>query len=166
MRTIEDTKPWYRQFWPWALMVMPATAVVAGLYTYSLAASNRDGLVVDDYYKEGKAINRSLERGKLAAQMGLIGDLSIHGEKVQLLLNNPKLEAEQQLQLKLSHATIEGHDQSIALHKTGTGVWEGQIQTLAAGKWFVDLLPLGESWRLTGSMADASVQSLKLEPAL
>ncbi len=166
MRVVEDTKPWYRQFWPWALMAMPATAVVAGLYTYSIAASNRDGLVVDDYYKEGQAINRSLDRGKLAQKLGLSGTLSFQGDKVQLSMSSPQLESAQQLQLKLSHATIAGHDQAIALHKAGTGLWEGQIQSLAAGKWFVDLLPLDESWRLGGTMDNASIQEIKLEPAL
>lgn len=163
---IEDEQPWYKQFWPWALMVMPATAVVAGLYTYSLAASTSSGLVVDDYYKEGKAINRSLERGKHARELGLSAAMSVHGNAVRLVLGNPRIQGEQQLQLKFSHATIPGRDQTIAVHKAEAGVWTGQIQTLAAGKWFVDLLPLDNSWRLAGSMDNAAVSELGLEPAL
>jgi hypothetical protein len=164
---VEDTKPWYQQFWPWAVMFLPATAVVAGLYTYSLAASGSSGLVVDDYYKAGQAINRSLAHGQRAADMGLIGNLALNGQVVRLLLNNAQVESQQQLVLKLSHATIPGHDQSVNLRKTGAGEWSGKLQALpAAGKWYVDLLPMDESWRLEGTMPSAQVTALELKPAL
>ena len=41
-----DTKPWYRQFWPWFLICLPASAVIASLYTVSLAFRTTDSLVV------------------------------------------------------------------------------------------------------------------------
>ena len=49
-------EPWYRQGWPWFLIALPATAVVAGIATLVIAAKTFDGMVVDDYYKEGQAI--------------------------------------------------------------------------------------------------------------
>ena len=30
--------PWYRQAWPWFLISLPATAVIAGSFTFYLAA--------------------------------------------------------------------------------------------------------------------------------
>ena len=42
----EDTEPWYRQFWPWFIMALPASAVVAGLYTVWIAMQTTDSLVV------------------------------------------------------------------------------------------------------------------------
>lgn len=164
--SVEDTKPWYKQFWPWALMVMPATAVVAGLYTYSLAASGSSGLVVDDYYNAGKAINRSLEKGQKAAAMGLLGKLVVSGQSVHLALGNSEVESQQQLVLKLFHATFAGRDQEILLSKTGAGEWTGQIHALSAGKWYVHLMPLNESWRLEGTLPSAVTTSLDLRPAL
>ncbi len=50
---IEKSKPWYREPWPWILMIMPVTAVVAGSFMMWLAVSTEDGLVEDDYYKKG-----------------------------------------------------------------------------------------------------------------
>jgi hypothetical protein len=83
------------------------------------------------------------------------------------LLNNAQVESQQQLVLKLSHATIPGHDQSVNLRKTGAGEWSGKLQALpAAGKWYVDLLPMDESWRLEGTMPSAQVTALELKPAL
>lgn len=163
---VEDTKPWYKQFWPWALMVMPATAVVAGLYTYSLAASGSSGLVVDDYYNEGKAINRSLERGQKAATMGLQANLMFNGEAVRLLLDNSQVQPQQALVLKLLHATMPNRDQSITLVNSGSGVWSGKIQSLSAGKWYVHLMPVDESWRLEGTLPNTDADAVNLQPAL
>lgn len=43
--------PWYRQFWPWFIIALPASAVVASFITLWLAISNPDPLVIehDDY---------------------------------------------------------------------------------------------------------------------
>ena len=40
--------PWYKQFWPWFIIALPASAVVASFFTLWLAISNPDQLVVDD----------------------------------------------------------------------------------------------------------------------
>ena len=63
--------PWYRHRWPWLLMLGPAVVVVAGIYTTVLAFSSNDGLVSDDYYKEGLAINRTLKRDQQAVALGI-----------------------------------------------------------------------------------------------
>lgn len=48
----EDT-PWYKQFWPWFIIALPASVVVASFYTLYLAISNPDGLVLteDEYQR-------------------------------------------------------------------------------------------------------------------
>ena len=37
MQDGDDTLPWYRQFWPWFIIALPATAVVASLATVWIA---------------------------------------------------------------------------------------------------------------------------------
>ncbi|RPI42555.1 MAG: hypothetical protein EHM59_17550, partial [Betaproteobacteria bacterium] len=51
-------KPWYREPWPWLLMAAPAAAVLAGAVTLALAIQSYDGLVAEDYYKQGLAVNQ------------------------------------------------------------------------------------------------------------
>ena len=53
-------RPWYREPWPWILMAPPAAAVIAGAATVWIAVGSADGLVADDYYKRGLAINQVL----------------------------------------------------------------------------------------------------------
>lgn len=40
--------PWYRQFWPWFIIALPASVVIASMFTLWLAISNPDHLVVDE----------------------------------------------------------------------------------------------------------------------
>ena len=61
-----DSGPWYREPWPWLLMLGPAIVVVAGLYTAILAVRSDDGLVATDYYRQGLEINKKLSREAIA----------------------------------------------------------------------------------------------------
>ncbi|MEM1410833.1 MAG: FixH family protein [Pseudomonadota bacterium] len=51
-------RPWYREPWPWIIIGLLGTVVVASLATFWIAASNPDGLVVDD--AEYQEIRRGL----------------------------------------------------------------------------------------------------------
>jgi len=45
--------PWYRQFWPWFIIALPASAVIASFISLWLAVSNPDHLVVnEDEYQQ------------------------------------------------------------------------------------------------------------------
>lgn len=41
-----DTEPWYKQFWPWFIMGLPAIAVIASVTTLFIAINNPDYLVI------------------------------------------------------------------------------------------------------------------------
>lgn len=56
-----DTVEWYRQFWPWFIMGLPAAVVVASLITVYIAITNQDPVVDGDYYKHGLTINEKLD---------------------------------------------------------------------------------------------------------
>jgi hypothetical protein len=48
--------PWYRQFWPWFIIALPASAVIASFVSLWLAVSNPDQLVVtEDEYLQLKS---------------------------------------------------------------------------------------------------------------
>ena len=65
-----ELQPWYRQFWPWFVLALPASAVVASLFTVYIAMREAPVLVVDDYAKIGLATHRKIERDRLAAELG------------------------------------------------------------------------------------------------
>ena len=49
-------RPWYRQLWPWLLIVPPAAAVIGGSLTLYLAVTRPDTLVRKDCFKDGVTI--------------------------------------------------------------------------------------------------------------
>ena len=82
----EDTLPWYRQFWPWFLIMLPASVVVASLSTWYIAHRHADDLVVDEYYKDGLAINRQLEKKQRAEAQGITASINVSGDQVLVTL--------------------------------------------------------------------------------
>ena len=58
-KTPDPVVPWYRQFWPWFIIALPAAAVLAGFFTLWLAISNPDYMVVDD--EEYQRLNDGLK---------------------------------------------------------------------------------------------------------
>ncbi len=51
-------RPWYQEPWPWIIIGLLGTVIVASFITLWIAASNPDGLVVDD--AEYQEIRRGL----------------------------------------------------------------------------------------------------------
>ena len=70
-----DTLPWFKQFWPWFLIALPATVVVAAFVTLYIANRHSDDLVSKDYYKNGLAINLQLESKNLAEELLITSEL-------------------------------------------------------------------------------------------
>ena len=49
----QPNRPWYRQLWPWLLIVPPLAAVIGGSVTYYLAVTRPDVLVREDRVQDG-----------------------------------------------------------------------------------------------------------------
>jgi hypothetical protein len=71
---------WYREPWPWLLMLGPALVIIAGVVTAYLAVVSNDGLVEDDYYKQGLTVNQRTVRDQRAAELGIEAELVLGGE--------------------------------------------------------------------------------------
>lgn len=157
-----DTRPWYQQFWPWAIMSLPAAAVVAGTITIIIAFKTDDGLVSDDYYKEGLAINQSFAREQRAAELGLAANILINPDSQLVEVRMSNLQADEMLLLNAVHSTIAGLDQTdIVLKNVANGIYRGKLNPLSAGKWRLEVVSKDRDWRLSGK-TDAGSLSLHL----
>ncbi|MBP7624766.1 MAG: FixH family protein [Xanthomonadales bacterium] len=153
MSSIPPIAPWYRQLWPWLLISLPASAVVAGFITLWLAATTNNSLVVDDYYKEGKAINLQLARDRVASQMGLSGTLrrAPDGSPLLELAATGGSPLPDTIVLRLVHATRAEQDVKLSLQAVRAGVYTAANAPLPqAGRWNVHVEDPGTSWRLVG----------------
>ena len=141
--------PWYRQFWPWFLILLPGTAVVASLYTLIIANQYADDLVVDDYYKEGLAINRQLKRQNEARVLELKAIFTSQQRQLDIQLEGP-IEASQ-LRLLLSHTMESDQDFAVPLQQVGRGHYRVLLPQVLQGRWHWTLDEgVSSHWRLDG----------------
>jgi len=72
-----DNRPWYRQLWPWLVMIPPAAAVVGGFITLTLAIRHADPLVTESHLKRGLAVVADEHGTQAAARLGVQGQLEL-----------------------------------------------------------------------------------------
>jgi hypothetical protein len=107
--------PWYREPWPWFLMAGPAIVVVAGFLTLGFAIQSADGLVADDYYKQGKAINMTITRDAHARELGYHAQLTMNANGRVALSFEAAAPTAATLRLALHHPTRAGFDREILM---------------------------------------------------
>lgn len=151
MKTGGNPTPWYKERWTWLLMLMPATAIVAGFITLWLAVTTFDGLVADDYYKQGLAINQTLARANAAQELGLVGQVKFSAEEVRVILSAKKgSDLPAKLLVTLAHPTRGGLDQKLIL-ELRDGAYLGSLQAaLTSAHWKVLIEDESRVWRLSG----------------
>ncbi len=146
-------QPWYRQGWPWFLISLPASAVIGGIITIILAVHSPNALVVDDYYKEGLAINQHKRRLAVAEQLSINALLRSDGKRLSLGLSGSPPATEDGLQLQITHATRADLDQSYRLLRAADGNYVADLETaLLPGTWYLRLRASDDSWEVRARM--------------
>ena len=99
-------QPWYKQFWPWFLIILPGTVVVACITTFVLFVHNDVDLVAEDYYKKGKAINVDLSKIKVAQNLSIFAKVRDLGDTIEIQLDKGKLEHNPAIKAIFTHRTF------------------------------------------------------------
>jgi hypothetical protein len=128
-------------------MAGPAAVIVAGAVTLWLAVVSFDGLVADDYYKRGLAINQELKRDQAVIERGIVAVVERREGMLRV-----RLEARSPLPgvvfARLVHPTRAGQDQRLRLPQVAPGVYEAALAELSTGRWRLVIEdPQGE-WRI------------------
>lgn len=156
-------RPWYREPLVWMIIAIPFSAVVMGVLTLVLAIRSDDGLVADDYYRQGLEINRVLERDKAALRMGLGASVRIDAAAISLRLREPRAaQGPDALVLRLAHPTRAGFDHAVKLRRVGRFSYAAAGVSLPPGRWYVQLEAPG--WRLVGRLPVPGPGELELGP--
>ncbi|MGB5328578.1 MAG: FixH family protein [Gammaproteobacteria bacterium] len=164
--TIRQSIPgdWKREPLVWMLIAIPFSAVIMGVVMITLAIQSWSGLVVDDYYKKGKQINRVLARDKFAYELGLAAGLKIETDGSIEIRFDPEVQfiPGDKIVLELVHATLPGLDQQLIMQKRDTHLLRGEIRLPGSGRWNL-FLQTGD-WRLTGSLQYPQQATAELLP--
>lgn len=165
----EDTKPWYRQFWPWFIIALPASAVVAGLTTVWIAMQTTDSLVVSSDDGVRNATDRRISAERLASELDLAAFVEIDpvsGAVSAVMRSGDLRDVPATLDFELSHPAFANRDQRITLNKAmpdtdGNPVWVGHFVTVPNERFYA-VLNSGDEWRLSAEWQGES--SLTLRP--
>ena len=152
----EDTQPWYRQFWPWFIIALPAASVVGGLTTLWISLQTTDSLVLRSEDGVRNASDRQIAAERFATELGLAALLSIDSGTgtVRVVMRSGNLPvAPPTLALELSHPAFADRDRAITLNQAmpdaeGNPVWVGHFVSVPAGRFYA-VLRSGDAWRLT-----------------
>lgn len=168
MKTPAGTvSPWYRERWPWLLMLGPFLVIVAGFITAWLAVRSSDGLVDDDYYKQGLAVNQRIHRDRSAFDRGIEADLilSPDGRGLMAVLRERQERAiPPVLTVRLSHPTVSGRDLILNLSLGPDGSYRTTLSAPLTGRWTASVEDPSLSWRLVGDWRPETTPALHLAP--
>jgi hypothetical protein len=161
-------RPWYREFWPWALMLPPLLSVIGGVAMVLMATHTSRALVVDDYARIEELTAERFARDRRAVSLRLAARLRVGVESGHLELRlaaPPDFRGPEALVLGLRHATDPAADREVRLLRDSHGDAEGDVYAadvaFAPGRYGVELMPEDRSWRLS-----APVHRLQGEIAL
>lgn len=166
MKNSNDTNiPWYRYPVVWLVVAIPVISVISSTVLIIIANLHEDGLVVDDYYKHGKAINKLLSRDLAATKAELRAKIQIDNtNRITIELNSKQQVDTSNLVLNLVHIRYPKQDQMIHLKPITAKRSSGQLKPFQAGKWYIQIG--NKHWRLIGkqNLKPSSSLSLNFNP--
>ncbi len=162
----DSERPWHREPMVWMVIMIPLTSVIVGMAMLTMSIRSYDGLVVDDYYKRGKEINRVLERTQRAIDQNISATLtfSAQGQIIASLKHNGAFSAPDELNFSLLHRTRTGFDRSVSLLRYADGHYRADFETPHKGHWLARIET--KQWWIGGSLSLPSKQqfTLKAQP--
>lgn len=164
MSEINENTPWYKQWMVWMVITPPFAAVVAGVITINLAIMSDDGLVVDDYYKQGLGINQTLQRDQLAREMKIEADLFVESTLLKMRINGDV--DDENLILSFVHPTQGQRDIIVDMVRFANNSYQAELDNRLTGNWNLLIEPKDKSWRVLGRINLPKENMSKLMPNL
>lgn len=165
LNSTRSVVPWYKHRWPWLLMLGPFLVVVAGSITMWIAMARQDALVVDDYYKQGKAINQDLRRDRVAADLG-VHFAARYDTPTRMLkgsVSNTARQAVGKLNIRLIHSTMPEKDVTLMVQADAAGNFAVALPMLEMARWQVLVENEQRDWRLNGVWSWPAQQGLEID---
>ena len=155
-------KPWYKQFWPWFLIMLPMTVVVWTIITVIVFSNNSVSLVTEDYYKKGKAINIDISKINVARDLELSAAVSSENNDVVISFNKGQLKHYPAITALFAHRTLPDRDFTKLLTSDAGGQYRLTLDKSLQGPWFIELTPHDEQWLIQGRVTFPTEANVEL----
>ncbi|MFC3151146.1 FixH family protein [Litoribrevibacter euphylliae] len=145
----------WNQPWLWITLTPLILSVVLGLTMLNISFQIQDGLVTDEYSKEGLTINERIEKEEHAKNLSTQANISVDkaSGEMTVLFDSELEQLPNNLLLELIHPIIKDKDQKVVLTHQGNGRYAGQVADDMDGKRYVRLQELqNSSWVLKGEL--------------
>lgn len=142
-------KPWYKQFWPWFLIILPLTVVIWTVVTVIVFANNSVSLVTEDYYKKAKALILILLKSMSPKSWDWTLPFTL--KVARSSLNSTKVNLLTSLLFKpccSSHTAWSRFSQLITAD--AKGIYRLNLENELQGPWFIELTPHDGQWLVQG----------------
>lgn len=140
--------PWYKQFWPWFLIALPLSVIIASFITVFLFSSHQVSLVTEDYYKKGKAINLDLSRLTKADELNISAVMKVKDNQIRISLDKGRLEYFPALHVIFQHRTLANQDISQMVNPNAAGQYRITLDKPLLGPWYIEINAFDKLWAL------------------
>lgn len=162
-----DNGPWYKQFWPWFILTPLFVVMIAGFSMLYIAIVTSDGVVVDNYYEDGKGIVQRTAEDEFARNQNLRATLTWE-DAIRVDLQGDLRPLPEQLELMIIFPTSKAYDHYVVLSHEGLGRYRGDLDEPIEGRRQLQLHPINAEidWRLhfDGAINSSSEESYTLLP--
>lgn len=158
--------PWYRQPWLWFILSPLIVVMIAGFSMMYLAISTHDGVVVDNFYKDGLSIHTRSQQDQEAVDRGLAAKVMTDQQRISLKLSGNLETRPAQLTLLVIFPTQDDHDHSVRLIASGD-LYTGVLPENLIGRRLLQLQPADVEqvpWRLHGETVFPVSGAIELVP--
>ncbi|CAM3680307.1 FixH family protein [Vibrio aquimaris] len=155
-------KPWYKQFWPWFLIILPMTVVVWTIITVIVFSNNSVSLVTEDYYKKGKAINIDISKINVARDLELSATVSSENNDIVISFNKGQLKHYPAITALFAHRTLPDRDFTKLLTSDAGGQYRLTLDKSLQGPWFIELAPHDDQWLIQGRVTFPTEANVEL----
>ena len=156
--------PWYKHFWPWFLMFFPVATIVACIGLVVFAVGNGPDIVVDDYYKKGKAIDLELSKFNKAKALYLHGDLNVESDFVEFKFTKGDFSKVTALKASFYHRTIKKHDFEVNLLANANGSFTAILEDIQLGAYTIFIEPMDGSWKMKEDLLIPTIETIEVSP--
>ena len=157
-------KIWYKQFWPWFLIVVPLTSMVLSFTMMNFAFNSEDSMVIDDYYKEGRGINLKIQKLQQAKTLNISTKTQVFSDYVEVTFFSGAPEKGEALVLDFFHSTQKFKDFSVTLLRDANGTYRAPFTADITGKWQLSLHPMDENWKIIKVVSLPQSNPFELKP--